>query len=81
MEQKFNTYIANTCNYFIIYIYIFNLQTVKRIHEQSDLERIQDVFPNDFLRLYDKEALTMVSLTIYAIPTIGKRYYIIYNTP
>ncbi|KAE9536609.1 hypothetical protein AGLY_007011 [Aphis glycines] len=34
-------------------------QTVKRIHEQSDLERIQDVFPNDFLRLYDKEALTM----------------------
>ncbi|XP_050530835.1 rho GTPase-activating protein 20-like isoform X2 [Daktulosphaira vitifoliae] len=34
-------------------------QTIKRIHEQSDLERIQDVFPNDFLRLYDKEALTM----------------------
>ncbi|KAL5241046.1 hypothetical protein ACI65C_008456 [Semiaphis heraclei] len=34
-------------------------QTVKRTHEQSDLERIQDVFPNDFLRLYDKEALTM----------------------
>jgi len=44
--------------------YIFFLQTVKRVHEQSDLERIQDVFPNDFLRLYDKEALTMVSLTI-----------------
>ncbi|XP_025413731.1 rho GTPase-activating protein 20-like isoform X3 [Sipha flava] len=34
-------------------------QTIKRVHEQSDLERIQDVFPNDFLRLYDKEALTM----------------------
>jgi len=56
------------------YIYIYILQTVKRVHEQSDLERIQDVFPNDFLRLYDKEALTMVSLTIFQYEI---RYYII----
>ncbi|KAK6627870.1 hypothetical protein RUM44_010350 [Polyplax serrata] len=32
---------------------------VKKGQEQSDLERIQDLFPGDALRLYDKDALTM----------------------
>lgn len=44
----------------IIIINTFFFQSIKRVQEQSDLERIQDVFPNDFLRLYDKEAHTMV---------------------
>jgi hypothetical protein len=35
---------------------------VKRGQEESDLERIQDLFPNDCLRLYDKDVITMVSL-------------------
>ena len=35
---------------------------MKRGQEESDLERIQDLFPNDFLRLYDKDVITMVSL-------------------
>jgi hypothetical protein len=35
---------------------------VKRGQEESDLERIQDLFPNDYLRLYDKDVITMVSL-------------------
>ncbi|KAK6628440.1 hypothetical protein RUM43_002254 [Polyplax serrata] len=34
-------------------------QGVKKGQEQSDLERIQDLFPGDALRLYDKDALTM----------------------
>ncbi|XP_024080910.1 rho GTPase-activating protein 20-like isoform X3 [Cimex lectularius] len=34
-------------------------QAVKRAQEESDLERIQDLFPNDCLRLYDKDVLTM----------------------
>ncbi|XP_066994517.2 uncharacterized protein [Anabrus simplex] len=34
-------------------------QAVKRGQEDSDLERIQDLFPNDCLRLYDKDVLTM----------------------
>lgn len=34
-------------------------QGVKRGQEESDLERIQDLFPGDALRLYDKDALTM----------------------
>jgi hypothetical protein len=38
------------------------LQAVKRGQEESDLERIQDLFPNDCLRLYDKDVITMVSL-------------------
>jgi hypothetical protein len=37
------------------------LQAVKRGQEESDLERIQDVFPNDCLRLYDRDVITMVS--------------------
>nr|CAD7571706.1 unnamed protein product [Timema californicum] len=32
---------------------------VKRGQEESDLERIQDLFPNDCLRLYDRDAHTM----------------------
>ena len=35
------------------------LQGVKKTHEESDLERIQDLFPGDALRLYDKDVLTM----------------------
>ncbi|PSN53413.1 hypothetical protein C0J52_21377 [Blattella germanica] len=35
------------------------LQAVKRGQEESDLERIQDLFPNDCLRLYDKDVVTM----------------------
>jgi hypothetical protein len=35
---------------------------VKRGQEESDLERIQDLFPNDCLRLYDKDVITMVRL-------------------
>jgi hypothetical protein len=38
------------------------LQAVKRGQEESDLERIQDLFPNDCLGLYDKDVITMVSL-------------------
>ncbi|XP_063243066.1 uncharacterized protein LOC134542613 isoform X2 [Bacillus rossius redtenbacheri] len=34
-------------------------QALKRGQEESDLERIQDLFPNDFLRLYDKDVYTM----------------------
>uniref|UniRef100_A0A1B6DL33 Rho-GAP domain-containing protein n=1 Tax=Clastoptera arizonana TaxID=38151 RepID=A0A1B6DL33_9HEMI len=34
-------------------------QAVRRGQEESDLERIQDLFPNDCLRLYDKDVLTM----------------------
>lgn len=34
-------------------------QAVKRGQEESDLERIQDLFPNDCLRLYDKDVITM----------------------
>ncbi|RZF48325.1 hypothetical protein LSTR_LSTR010288 [Laodelphax striatellus] len=34
-------------------------QAVKRGQEESDLERIQDIFPNDDLHLYDKDVLTM----------------------
>ncbi|XP_054265488.1 rho GTPase-activating protein 20-like isoform X2 [Macrosteles quadrilineatus] len=34
-------------------------QAVKRGQEESDLERIQDLFPNDCLRLYDKDVVTM----------------------
>ncbi|XP_065213661.1 rho GTPase-activating protein 20-like isoform X3 [Planococcus citri] len=34
-------------------------QATKRGQRESDLERIQDLFPNDCLRLYDTEALTM----------------------
>ncbi|XP_073993009.1 rho GTPase-activating protein 20-like isoform X3 [Rhodnius prolixus] len=34
-------------------------QAVKRAQEESDLERIQDLFPNDCLRLYDRDVLTM----------------------
>ncbi|KAK9505020.1 hypothetical protein O3M35_009171 [Rhynocoris fuscipes] len=37
-------------------------QAVKRAQEESDLERIQDLFPNDCLRLYDRDVLTMVSI-------------------
>jgi hypothetical protein len=37
---------------------------VKRGQEESDLERIQDLFPNDCLRLYDKDVITMVSLLL-----------------
>lgn len=37
------------------------LQAAKRGQRESDLERIQDLFPNDCLRLYDADALTMVS--------------------
>lgn len=32
---------------------------MKKTHEESDLERIQDLFPGDALRLYDKDVLTM----------------------
>ena len=35
---------------------------MKRGQEESDLERIQDLFPNDCLRLYDKDVITMVSV-------------------
>ncbi|XP_075223059.1 uncharacterized protein LOC142325326 isoform X2 [Lycorma delicatula] len=35
-------------------------QAVKRGQEESDLERIQDLFPNDALHLYDKDVLTMM---------------------
>jgi len=35
---------------------------VKRGQEESDLERIQDLFHNDCLRLYDKDVITMVSV-------------------
>jgi hypothetical protein len=38
------------------------LQAVKRGQEESDLERIQDLFPNDCLRLYDRDVITMVSV-------------------
>ncbi|XP_069705214.1 uncharacterized protein [Periplaneta americana] len=34
-------------------------QAVKRGQEESDLERIQDLFPNDCLRLYDRDVVTM----------------------
>ncbi|KAK7575590.1 hypothetical protein V9T40_011876 [Parthenolecanium corni] len=34
-------------------------QAAKRGQRESDLERIQDLFPNDCLRLYDADALTM----------------------
>ncbi|XP_066908695.1 uncharacterized protein, partial [Halyomorpha halys] len=34
-------------------------QAVKRAKEESDLERIQDLFPNDSLKLYEKDVLTM----------------------
>lgn len=40
----------------------FVLQVAKRGQQrESDLERIQDLFPNDWLRLYEADALTMVS--------------------
>lgn len=58
---KLNTYIAY--NNIIIYFFLFFclLQAAKRGQRESDLERIQDLFPNDCLRLYDADALTMVS--------------------
>ncbi|KAI5712694.1 hypothetical protein M8J75_010502 [Diaphorina citri] len=34
-------------------------QAVRRGQEESDLERIQDLFPNDCLYLYDKDVVTM----------------------
>lgn len=40
-------------------LFLFCFQGVKKGQEQSDLERIQDLFPGDALRLYDKDALTM----------------------
>ena len=41
-------------------IFFFScLQGVKKGQEESDLERIQDLFPGDALRLYDKDVLTM----------------------
>jgi hypothetical protein len=40
---------------------LLSLQAVKRTEEESDLERIQDLFPNDTLCLYEKDAITMVS--------------------
>lgn len=38
---------------------VIHFQGVKKNPEESDLERIQDLFPGDALRLYDKDALTM----------------------
>ncbi|GLH02631.1 Uncharacterized protein GBIM_08604 [Gryllus bimaculatus] len=42
-------------------------QALRRGQVASDLERIQDLFPHDDLRLHDREALTMVS-TCSALP-------------
>ncbi|KAJ4439142.1 hypothetical protein ANN_15099 [Periplaneta americana] len=36
-----------------------SINAVKRGQEESDLERIQDLFPNDCLRLYDRDVVTM----------------------
>lgn len=44
--------------YFKGFLY-FVVQVVKKGQEESDLERIQDLFPGDALGLYDKDALTM----------------------
>ncbi|XP_047106715.1 uncharacterized protein LOC124775916 isoform X2 [Schistocerca piceifrons] len=48
-------------------------QALKRGQEESDLERIQDLFPNDCLRLYDKDALTMMKGLIRKRSTTAAR--------
>lgn len=46
------------------------LQAVRRGQEESDLERIQDLFPNDCLYLYDKDVVTMVSPVLSPFGTV-----------
>ena len=51
----------------VVSISVLQVTNKKGGQRESDLERIQDLFPDDCLRLHDADALTMVSTGRYLL--------------
>ena len=48
------------------FIFFYSAQLVKRCEEEiNQLDRVQNLFPNDQLYLHDKDALSLVSISSF----------------